>query len=423
MKNPFSIRRAEGARFMAAAMLASFGAYFCVYAFRKPFAAAQYADAQDVGPLDFKIAIIIAQVLGYALSKFAGIKLIAEMTPRSRPYMLLGFVLASGLALAGFGYARDHYASLLFLFLNGLMLGMLWGIVFSYLEGRRATEVLGAVLCSSFILSSGAVKSVGSWLMRAHAIPEYWMPAATALLFLGPLLLFTLLLEALPPPSPADEASRTERRPMDGPARRQFFSRFQGGLLLLIVCYMLVTAYRDFRDNFAAELWDALGYADASFIFTWSEAPIALAVLALMAAARQVTSNARAFLLYHAIIVAGCLLVGLATLAFQQGRLRPDWWMMLVGAGLYMAYVPFNGLLFDRMIAAFRSAATAGFLIYVADAWGYIGSVSVLLYRNFGQSRLQWLEFFTLFSYGIAVLGAAAAVASWLYFARKLKTS
>jgi hypothetical protein len=30
----------------------------------------------------------------------------------------------------------------IFLFLNGLPLGMVWGIIYSYLEGRRFTELL-----------------------------------------------------------------------------------------------------------------------------------------------------------------------------------------------------------------------------------------------------------------------------------------
>jgi len=38
------------------------------------------------------------------------------------------------------------------LFFNGLPLGFIWGIVFSFLEGRRYTEVLGAMMASSFIL-------------------------------------------------------------------------------------------------------------------------------------------------------------------------------------------------------------------------------------------------------------------------------
>ena len=56
--------------------------------------------------------------------------------------------------------------NVIFLFTNGLPLGMVWGMVFGYLEGRRFTEVLGAGLSVSFIFS--AVQG------GAAAVPVRW---------------------------------------------------------------------------------------------------------------------------------------------------------------------------------------------------------------------------------------------------------
>ena len=67
--------------------------------------------------------------------------------------------------------------------LNGLPLGMIWGLVFSYLEGRRQTELLGAGLSVSFIFSSGVVKSVGKVLMQDFGVTQMWMPFLTGLIF------------------------------------------------------------------------------------------------------------------------------------------------------------------------------------------------------------------------------------------------
>jgi hypothetical protein len=52
-----------------------------------------------------------------------------------------------------------------FLFLNGLPLGTVWGVVFSFLEGRRFTELPGAGMASSFIASSDIVKATGRALV------------------------------------------------------------------------------------------------------------------------------------------------------------------------------------------------------------------------------------------------------------------
>jgi hypothetical protein len=106
-------------------------------------------------------------------------------------------------------------------------------------------------------------------------------------------------------------------------------------------------------------------------------------------------------------------------LAFQAGWLSPLAWMILSGAGLYMAYVPFNAMLFDRLIAASGTVGTAGFLIYIADASGYLGSCALLIWRNFGLVQLNWLQVFTASAYGTSILGMLFMGLSALYFLRK----
>lgn len=401
------------------ALLAAFGTYFCMYAFRKPFAVAQYEEVPALlNGLDFKIALIIAQVIGYALSKFVGIKVISEMKHRARPWLLISFILIAELALVGFGLSKGSGWSLVWLFLNGLPLGMIWGIVFSYLEGRRTSEVLGAGLCASFILSSGAVKSVGAWLMQVHQVDQFWMPALTGGIFLLPLFLFAYLLEQVPDPDQKDIEQRTAREPMTGQDRWLFFKRFAPGLVAMIIFYTLLTAYRDFRDNFAAEIWSAIGYSDAPYIFTISEIPIAVLALLMLGSTMLIKNNRKAFYLYHWIVGAGALLVGLTTYLFQQNLLRGDIWMVAVGAGLYVAYVPFNAIFFDRMIATFKYTATAGFLIYLADSFGYLGSVSMLLFKNFGYASFGWLEFFVSISYLVSAIGVLGMAVALVYFLR-----
>jgi hypothetical protein len=92
--------------------------------------------------------------------------------------------------------------------------------------------------------------------------------------------------------------------------------------------------------------------------------------------------------------------------------------MILAGAGLYTAYTPFNAVLFDRLVAFSGRVATAGFLIYVADASGYMGSVALLLWRNFGAIGLDWLGFFVLSAYATSLVGLATTAAAAVYFAR-----
>ena len=412
------IETAHPLAFSLFAGTAAFSTYFAMYAFRKPFTAATFEDVAGWDfSLDYKVALVIAQVLGYALSKVIGIKVISEMDHSRRALAIVGLIGLSWLALIGFALAPAPW-NVAALFLNGLPLGLIWGLVFSYVEGRRTSEVLGAILCASFILSSGVVKSVGKALLNA-GVPDLWMPAATGLVFVPLLLVSVLALSRIPPPNAADEAARIKRGPMDGPARADFLRVYGPGVALLVVAYVLFTAVRDLRDNFAAEIWSALGFGQTATIFTASELPVAVIALGALAAIMVVRDNLRALLVIHGIVILGAGLLGGATLAFQFELISPVVWMILSGAGLYMAYTPFNAMLFDRMIAATGRVGTAGFLIYLADASGYVGSVALLLFRNFGVADMDWLSFFIAICYAAAAVSLALVLASAVFFARR----
>ncbi len=103
--------------------------------------------------------------------------------------------------------------------------------------------------------------------------------------------------------------------------------------MLLVAGYVLLTALRDFRDNFAVELWTAMGFGGDVLIFSQSELPVAVIALSGLGALMLVRDNLRALLAMHAVIIGGALLLGLSTLAFQAGWLGPLPWMILTGAG------------------------------------------------------------------------------------------
>lgn len=412
------LERASHVWFVLYAGTAGFCAYFSMYAFRKPFTAATYQDVEGWGfAIDFKIALIIAQVCGYALSKFIGIRVISEMPASRRGLAIVGLIGMSWLALIAFGLLPRW--GVIALFFNGLPLGLIWGLVFAYLEGRRTSEVLGALLCASFILSTGVAKSVGAWLMTQHGISELWMPAATGALFMPLLAISTLALSQLPPPSALDELERTRRAPMSRQQRVEFLRQYAPGLFLLVLAYVLFTAFRDFRDSFSAEIWSALGHTDTVLLFTASEVPVAIVALVGLGVVMLVRDNQRALLLIHALVAAGAALIGVATLAFEAGLLAPLPWMVLSGAGLYLAYAPFNAMLFDRLIAVTRQVGTAGFLIYVADSSGYLSSVALLLYRNFAAPDIAWLHFYVTCAYLTSIGGVVFVGGSALYFRRR----
>jgi hypothetical protein len=249
-------------------------------------------------------------------------------------------------------------------------------------------------------------------------IPERWMPAATGLAFLAPFLLCVYMLYHLPPPNAEDEALRTKRAPMDAAARWQFLKASAPGLALLTTLYLFLTAYRDFRDNFAAELWDALGYGATPAIFTYSEIPVAAGVLITLALLVRIKDNFRAMIVVHQVMLGGCLCIGVSTFLYEQELIEGATWMISVGLGAYLAYVPYGSMLFDRLIAAIGFVGTAGFMIYVTDAFGYLGSIGINLYKNFSQAEVSWRAFFISLSYFTSVICTVCFVLSMIYFKR-----
>ncbi|HEX5112859.1 MAG TPA: DUF5690 family protein, partial [Saprospiraceae bacterium] len=268
------------------------------------------------------------------------------------------------------------------------------------------------------IFSSGFAKTVGSYVMQWGA-SEMWMPFMTSCIFFIPLLIFIWLIDRLPPPTFEDEKMRTKRKPMDRRQRKKFIMTFFPGLALLIIAYTLLTALRDFRDNFSAEIWNTLGYGGNPEIFTLTEIPISLGVLIVMGSIMFIRNNMQALVINHFIIISGLALIGLSTILFERQIINAPLWMTLIGLGLYLGYVPFNSIFFDRLIASFQYVGTVGFIMYVADSFGYLGSVGVLLYKEFGYASSSWLEFFTVAGYVISILGSLLILGSMIYFINK----
>ncbi|HEU4470673.1 MAG TPA: DUF5690 family protein [Flavisolibacter sp.] len=397
-----------------------FAAYACVISFRKAFNVAPYSGYRLAG-MNYKDVLVISQLLGYMASKFYGIRFVSEMKRIGRGRLIFALIGFSWLAWLLFAIIPPPY-NFWTLFLNGFPLGILWGVLFSYVEGRRATDFIGAALAVSFIFGPGLAKSTAQWVMSGWGVSEYWMPFITALIFFFPLLVLVFLLEKIPPPNEADIAHRTQRLPMASAERRQFLKTFLPGVVLLVIVYIFVTVLREVRDSFMADMWKASGASFKAGVFAQTESLISITILVLIAGMVLVRNNQKAFMISQLIMLAGFVLSGLVTWFFLQGKTDMFGWMTTVGLGLYMTYIPYNSILFERMLASFRYAGNVGFLIYLADAFGYLASVSVLLTKTVLKIEMNWLNFYT----GMVIYSSLAGILCigfcLFYFNRKHRT-
>lgn len=402
------------------AAVAAFCTYFCMYAFRKPFTAATFEQQQVFG-FGLKSTLIISQLAGYMLSKFVGIKVISELTPTRRAVSIVGLILLAEAALLGFAVVPVPL-KIPMMFVNGLPLGMIFGIVLSYLEGRKHTEALSAALCASFIISSGVVKSIGRWLIQSEWVGEFWMPAVVGLMFLPPLLVSVWVLERTPPPDVSDKQLRRERLRMTHDDRLRFWKAYWPGLSALVFVYVALTIIRTIRDDFGVEIWRDMGVDETPSVFARSEMMVAVFVTGLNALAIWIRHNLAAIRVTIYLMCLSFTLVAASALLQSGGSLSPFVFMVACGVGMYVPYVAFHTTLFERLVAASQHTGNLVFLMYVADAVGYLGYAFVLTLPSIVDPATAVLPMFRFILYVAAFSSIAALVAAWVYFRRVLVT-
>lgn len=401
------------------AVTAAFGTYFCMYGFRKPFTVSSY-EGSVFWDINFKTLVVSVQVIGYMISKFIGIKVISEMPPNRRAFALLGLIGIAEAGLALFGILPRPW-NVVGLFVNGLALGMVFGLVLGFLEGRRVTEALVAGLCTSFILADGITKSVGRWLLDLGVV-EDWMPFTAGLVFLLPLIGFVSLLSLVPPPDQEDVEERSARHEMTRADRWALFHKYALGLTMLVGMFLLVTVVRSVRADFAPELWSSLNYEPDASTYGLSELYVGLGVILVSGLAVLVRNNRQAFFISLGICAMGFAIIAVTLFGLQAGVVDPFSFMVLIGIGLYLPYVAVHTTVFERMLAMTREKGNLGFLMYLADAYGYLGYVIVMFTRDAVSGGGNFLTFFTGFCWVTVGLSAISLVVAWRYFQGQRET-
>jgi hypothetical protein len=150
--------------------------------------------------------------------------------------------------------------------------------------------------------------------------------------------------------------------------------------------------------------------------------PIAISVLVIIALMILIRNNRLAFYSNHIITIFSGFLLLFTTWLFSIQRLDPVLWMIIAGFSMYLPYIAFHTLYFERWIAHFKYKSNIGFLMSMADAAGYLGSTIILLVKNFGAPQISWIEFFKSTAFAIGLLMICFAIFA-MYFFKKLETN
>lgn len=377
--------------------------YSLVYALRKPYTAASFEGLIFMGS-DYKVAVTTIQILGYVIAKFFGIKIISELKKENRFRFFVGSAILAELALVGFGLLEAPY-NVAAMFVNGLSLGCMWGVIFSFIEGRKVTDILASLLGVSMVFSSGVAKSFGLFAMNEMQIDQFWMPAVIGGFALPLLVFMGYMLKRLPQPTAEDIALRNERVVLDGKGRVALFRKYAPILTLLFIGNFMLLVLRDIKEDFLVNILDMSN--QSSWLFARIDTIVTLIILGIFALFAFFRSNIRALLWLMTLVIAGCLTMTYVSFHYETLNLKPVTRLFIQSLSLYIAYLTFQTIFFDRFIACFRIKGNVGFFIALIDFIGYLGTVTLLSTKEFLNIELEW---FALFNHIAGFVGATCSI-------------
>lgn len=391
--------------------------YSLVYALRKPFTAASFENAEFFD-MDYKVVVTISQILGYVISKFIGIKLISELKPEERFKFILTSVLLAEASLILFGLLSTPF-NVAAMFLNGLSLGCMWGVIFSFIEGRRVTDILASLLGVSMVISSGTAKSVGLYVMNHFQVSEFWMPALIGTVALPLLLLLGWALNKLPEPNKEDIAMKSERETLNGKQRWELFKSFMPFLSMLFVANIAIVVLRDIKEDFLVNIIDVTDYSP--WLFAQIDGVVTLIILGIFGLMVLVKDNLKALSVLFGLIITGMIVMTVVSFGQQQFQLSPVVWLFIQSLCLYIAYLTFQTIFFDRFIACFRIRGNVGFFIVTTDFLGYTGTVLVLVLKEFCNPDIDWAVFYNRLAGYVGIFCCVTFVCSFVYLHQRFR--
>ena len=409
-----SKQKVSNALFIVWAGGAALVSYALVYALRKPFTAATFEGLEFLG-MDYKTATSIVQIAGYVLSKLLGIKLVSELQRRHRLPFLIGSVAMAELSLLAFGLLPVPW-NIVALFFNGFSLGCMWGVIFSYLEGRRLSGVLASVMGMSIACSSALAKSAGLYLIRDLGVDPFWMPAIIGGVAFVLLVVLAFALNALPDPSAEDRAACAERVPMDGRQRRQIFLRFAPLLTMLFAANLFVTVIRDIKEDFLVNIVDTSQLS--AWAFSGVDAVVTAIILLLFLAVSLIRSHLNVLCTLLVLVLVSMFALVYVAWNYDWLALSPLAWLFVQSLGVYTAFLSFQTLFFERFVACYHIRGNVGFFIVTIDFIGYVGTVGVLVFKELFAGELDWLAFYNSMVVWLGLASCLLFAGSLLWLAR-----
>ena len=182
-------------------------------------------------------------------------------------------------------------------------------------------------------------------------------------------------------------------------------------LVMLFAANLLLTVQRDIKEDFIVCIIDVSTISSWAFAYIDSAATvILLAIFALLA------MNGNHLRVLCVILFLSAL--GMGTVAYVAAaaiEMPTTWWLFLQTFCIDIAYLSFQTIFFERFIACFKVRGNVGFFIITIDFIGYLGTLALLLIKEFNAPHIDWASFYDHMSIYVGIACCVAFIGSTIY--------
>src|SRR5690606_4235201 len=152
------------------------------------------------------------------------------------------------------------------------------------------------------------------------------------------------------------------------------------------------------------------------FLLIFSEVPVALTVLIIIASMIFIRNNKLAFYINLLVTLFSGIFLLIITVLLIMDHFDPVYWMILAGFTMYLPYIIFHTVYFERWIGYFKIKSNIAFLMYISDAVSYLGSTCIILFRNINNANTSWVDFFKISGLVTAIMIILLSFLTYFYF-------
>jgi hypothetical protein len=364
-----------------------------------------------------KNVIAISQNIGYIFGNIIGYFIVPKLNKDTRLKNFISTYFFAALPMLLFG-TRIPVIQIIAMFLSGIFTIWIWGHIIYYIEGRHATGIIILIVYAGIIVGSGVAKSVGTIFLN-NGISEDWMPAICSLIGIIGCTLFGYLLSKSPSPTEDEIIKNSLREPATSEEQINFIKTHKIGLISVCLVYGCLSSYRKFRDYYSLELWsELLGDNFDPSVYSTAELLIGISVIIVYFSVVFIHNDKKAFGYLLFVMLIGGFFIQISTIIYSVNYYSPYVWMILIGIGLYLTYIPPGAMLYDKLMAATGTNFTILSIIYISEATSQIIILLSILIKSLVFDNIGYVPYFIMLSYIIAsivIIGMIVAMISFKY--------